>query len=364
MLFTLLAVFFIALNAILGVYAIHTSAHVNSMYILLLATSIIGSLSLAGLGYLIIRRVKFPLQAVRDFTLQLAAGNLEAQLNEGRLIEVKQLTSSLSTLRKGLISIASDVRGDMELFLISAREIAQGNQDLASRTDEQAHSLQQTASSMEEITSTVEQNASNAKQASQLAGAATCSVQTNGKVMRDVVGKMNAITESAHKMREIINVIDAIAFQTNILALNASVEAARAGEQGKGFAVVATEVRNLASRSATAAQEIRHLIDNSSQQIEMGADLVRGAEMGIEDVIQAVTKVNDIIGEISVASSEQSSGITLVNQAVAQMDAVTQQNAILVQDAARIAKRLEDQVSEVERAIAVFRLERVARKQT
>lgn len=363
-LFTLLAVFFIALNAILGVYAIHTSAHVNSMYILLLATSIIGSLSLAGLGYLIIRRVKFPLQAVRDFTLQLAAGNLEAQLNEGRLIEVKQLTSSLSTLRKGLISIASDVRGDMELFLISAREIAQGNQDLASRTDEQAHSLQQTASSMEEITSTVEQNASNAKQASQLAGAATCSVQTNGKVMRDVVGKMNAITESAHKMREIINVIDAIAFQTNILALNASVEAARAGEQGKGFAVVATEVRNLASRSATAAQEIRHLIDNSSQQIEMGADLVRGAEMGIEDVIQAVTKVNDIIGEISVASSEQSSGITLVNQAVAQMDAVTQQNAILVQDAARIAKRLEDQVSEVERAIAVFRLERVARKQT
>jgi len=215
---------------------------------------------------------------------------------------------------------------------------------------------------MEELTGTVEQNANNARQASQLAAEATKSVQASGKMMHDVVDTMTGITDSAHKMREIISVIDSIAFQTNILALNASVEAARAGEQGKGFAVVASEVRNLASRSAAAAREIRSLIDDSSRQIENGADLVRNAELGIEDVVHAVTRVNNIMGEISVASNEQSSGIALVNQAVAQMDSVTQQNAILVQDAARIAKRLEDQVIDVERAVAVFRLEHVARR--
>lgn len=359
-----LAALLLSGSGLLGYLGMQAGEPAHQLYILALAfVSIFGSLGLGALGCLTMRSVMQPLEATLDFTAQLAAGNLGAHLNDGvGFIEINRLILALETMRKGLISIASDVHNDMSLFSTSASEIAQGNQDLASRTDEQAHSLQQTATSMEELTGTVEQNANNARQASQLAAEATKSVQASGKMMHDVVDTMTGITDSAHKMREIISVIDSIAFQTNILALNASVEAARAGEQGKGFAVVASEVRNLASRSAAAAREIRSLIDDSSRQIENGADLVRNAELGIEDVVHAVTRVNNIMGEISVASNEQSSGIALVNQAVAQMDSVTQQNAILVQDAARIAKRLEDQVIDVERAVAVFRLEHVARR--
>lgn len=350
-------------SAILSYLGMDAPPEKQVTYILSLAIlSVIGSMGMGLLGYITMRSVMKPLQSSLDFTAQLAAGNLDAKLLQGDFVEIKRLTTLLETMRKSLISIASDIHADMGSFSASASEIARGNEHLAQRTGQQASSLQQTATSMEQLTGTVEQNAGNARQASQLAADATNSVQVSGQVMHQVVSTMDAISDSSHKMRDIINVIDSIAFQTNILALNASVEAARAGEQGRGFSVVASEVRNLASRSASAAREIRELIDKSVHQVEEGAALVRNAELGIEEVVHSVMRVNDIMGEISIASGEQSSGITQVNQAVAQMDAVTQQNAILVEDAARIAKQLEDQVSEVEQSIAVFRFGRVARR--
>jgi len=321
---------------------------------------VVGQLLLMVLGSLTIRSVLRPLRAAMEFTAELAAGNLGARMPDYGDYEMGRLVRQLDTVRKSLRSIALDVNGSIDTFAHSSHEIARGNEDLSTRTDQQAASLQETAASMEQLTATVQQNAGNARNASQLAGAASGSVRESGVVMGQVVNTMGEITATSQRMTEIINVIDSIAFQTNILALNASVEAARAGEQGRGFAVVASEVRNLASRSAAAAKEIRGLIDSSSQQIEAGAELVKRAEQTIENVVVAVVKVNDIMGEISAASEEQSSGIAQVNQAVAQMDEVTQQNAQLVQSAAQVAHRLEDQVGEVERAISVFRLEDAA----
>ncbi|MCL7461888.1 PAS domain-containing methyl-accepting chemotaxis protein [Pseudomonas sp. NW5] len=315
---------------------------------------VIGLLLLGMLGYSTARSVNRPLQASLDFTAQLAAGNLSSSMPDFGDHELGKMTRLLETMRKSLTSIATDVNAGIDTFSHSANEIARGNENLASRTEQQAASLQETAASMEELTGTVQQNTANARQASQLAGDASSTVRDSGHVMHQVVDTMGEITATSRKMTEIINVIDSIAFQTNILALNASVEAARAGEQGRGFAVVASEVRNLATRSAAAAKEIRSLIDSSSRQIDAGAEMVRTAEQRIESVVAAVTRVNDIMGEIAAASDEQSHGISQINQAVAQMDDVTQQNAGLVQSAAQVAKRLEDQVAEVERAISIF----------
>ncbi len=343
----------------LGMQAESAAAH-GSYQMAQLGLVLVGLLLLAGLGYSTVRSVLRPLHASMDFTAQLAAGNLGAELPDFGEHEMGRMAHLLDTLRKSLTSIAADVNGSIDTFAHSAHEIARGNENLASRTEQQAASLQQTAASMEQLTGTVQQNAGNARQASQLSGDASDTVRDSGAVMSQVVETMREITATSRKMTEIINVIDSIAFQTNILALNASVEAARAGEQGRGFAVVASEVRNLASRSAAAAKEIRSLIDSSSLQIESGAQLVRRAEQSIDGVVGAVTRVNDIMGEIAAASDEQSSGIAQVNQAVVQMDDVTQQNAGLVQSAAQVAKRLEDQVAEVERAISVFRLKETA----
>ncbi|MNZ05608.1 methyl-accepting chemotaxis sensory transducer with Pas/Pac sensor [Pseudomonas linyingensis] len=291
-----------------------------------------------------------------DYMAQLAAGNLDAQPAQGHLTEMAELIRFQGAIRNSVTSIARDVNQSVNSLSLAVEGISHGNTELSARTEQQAASLQQTAASMDELTATVQQNAGNARHASQLAGDASGTVRESGEVMGQVVGTMGQITATSRKMTEIINVIDSIAFQTNILALNASVEAARAGDQGRGFAVVASEVRNLASRSAEASKEIRGLIVSSSRQIDEGAQLVQRAEQSIEGVVAAVTKVNDIMGEIAAASDEQSGGIAQVNQAVAQMDDVTQRNAGLVQTAARASADLEGHLADALRTMGVFRL--------
>jgi len=303
------------------------------------------------------------LEASADYMAQLAAGNLDVRLSHSRISEIALLMRFQEALRKSMRGISIDVNNSVDSLAVAVDDIARGNEELSARTEQQAASLQQTAASMEELTATVQQNAGNARHASQLASDASTSVRESGEVMGRVVGTMGEITTTSRKMTEIINVIDSIAFQTNILALNASVEAARAGEQGRGFAVVASEVRNLASRSAEASKEIRGLIVSSSQQIDEGAQLVQRAEQSIEGVVAAVTKVNDIMGEIAAASAEQSSGIALVNQAVAQMDDVTQRNAGLVQRAAQASAELHGHLTDALRTMGVFQLDGQQKKE-
>jgi methyl-accepting chemotaxis protein len=232
--------------------------------------------------------------------------------------------------------------------------------DLSQRTEEQASSLEETASSMEELTSTVRQNAENAKQANQLAQAASEVAEKGGSIVGQVVNTMGSINDSSRKIFDIISVIDGIAFQTNILALNAAVEAARAGEQGRGFAVVASEVRNLAQRSAAAAKEIKELIGNSVEQVDIGSKLVQQAGSTMDDVVASVRRVTDIMGEITSASSEQSIGIDQVNTAIGQMDSVTQQNAALVEQAAAAAASMQDQAARLAEVASSFRLGNVS----
>ncbi|MCC4310058.1 methyl-accepting chemotaxis protein [Alcanivorax marinus] len=303
------------------------------------------------------RSVLAPVLAAGKFTLQIAAGNLAARPPARMGGELGMLVMGLKLMRRSLGSIVGHVHHGMTVVAPAARDIAEGNEDLSSRSEQQASSLQQTAASMEQMTATVSQNADNARQASTLASDASRVVAESGEVMGQVVDTMGRITGSAEKMTVIIGTIDSIAFQTNILALNASVEAARAGEHGKGFAVVAQEVRNLAGRSADAAREIRALIDGSGREIESGAQLVRRAEQAIGTVVTSVTRVNDIMGDIRAASEEQNTGIVQINQAVAQMDAVTRQNADRVQASARAAASLENQVTLLTHSMGVFRLQ-------
>ena len=265
----------------------------------------------------------------------------------------------MKIMRDSLVQIVNQVRGSTDVIVTASSEIANGNLELSSRTEQQASSLQQTASSMEELTATVRHNADNARQANQLATAASNIAAKGGSVVSQVVNTMDSIHESSKKMADIIGVIDGIAFQTNILALNAAVEAARAGEQGRGFAVVATEVRSLAQRSASAAREIKALIEDSTDKVGAGTKLVADAGKTMDEVVISIRRVNDIMGEISSSSQEQSDGIEQINQAVSQMDNVTQQNAALVEEASASALTLQDQAQTLMNAVNVFRMDGV-----
>ncbi|WP_322529479.1 methyl-accepting chemotaxis protein [Salinicola sp. LHM] len=304
----------------------------------------------------LVRAVVKPLNEAVEHFEHIAKGDLSHNIAERGKNEIGRLFHAMRDMQHGLVGTVTSVRDASASIHGGAREIASGNADLSSRTEQQAASLEETASSMEELTSTVRQNADNARQASSLASDASATAGRGGDVMKEVSKTMQGITESSKQISDIIGMIDSIAFQTNILALNASVEAARAGEQGRGFAVVASEVRNLASRSAEAAKEIKGLIHTSTMQIEQGSELVGNAETTMRDVVQAVKSVSDIMDEISAASQEQSDGIEQVSQAVTQMDQVTQQNASLVQEASSASASLEEQAQRLEDVVATFRL--------
>ncbi|WP_374618456.1 methyl-accepting chemotaxis protein [Pandoraea sp.] len=302
------------------------------------------------------RAVLRPIREVISHFERIAAGDLSQRIEQRTRNEMGQLFGALGRMRDGLASTVGTVRESTEAIHASAREIADGNADLSQRTESQASSLEQTAASMEELTAVVKQNAENARAASQLAVTASETASRGGDVVQEVVATMRDIAEASQKVTDILTVIDGIAFQTNILALNAAVEAARAGEQGRGFAVVAGEVRTLAQRSASAAKEIKGLIEASGNRVEIGTRLVERAGTTMVDVVQSVKRVTDIMGEISAASVEQSSGIEQVNRAVTQMDEMTQQNAALVEEASAAAAALEAQAARLRESVALFRL--------
>ncbi|MEX0141941.1 MCP four helix bundle domain-containing protein [Massilia sp. LMS1-1-1.1] len=297
-----------------------------------------------------------PLRTAVEIARKVADGDLTAQIDASAKDETGQLLQALKDMNTSLLNIVSEVRSGTDSIATSSTEIAAGNQDLSSRTEEQAGSLEETASSMEELTSTVKQNADNARQANQLAASAAQVAVKGGEVVAQVVGTMESINASSNKIVDIISVIDGIAFQTNILALNAAVEAARAGEQGRGFAVVASEVRNLAQRSASAAKEIKTLIGASVEQVNAGSMLVAQAGSTMNDIVDSVQRVSDIITEITAASSEQSVGIDEINRAIGQMDAVTQQNAALVEESAAAAESMQHQAHNLAQVVSVFKL--------
>ena len=298
-----------------------------------------------------------PLNRLIDSIRHIAGGDLVKRIDVESDNEMGQLAHSLRHMQGELARTVGEVRQGADAIHSGASEIAMGNNDLSSRTEQQAASLEETAASMEELTATVKQNAENARQASHLALSASETAQKGGKVVDNVVQTMRDITASSQKIADIISVIDGIAFQTNILALNAAVEAARAGEQGRGFAVVAGEVRNLAQRSAQAAREIKSLIEDSVNRVDLGSTLVESAGETMDEIVNAVTRVTDIMGEIASASDEQSRGIDQVGLAVAEMDRVTQQNASLVEESAAAAAALEEQASRLTQAVAVFRIQ-------
>ncbi|MGK5047778.1 methyl-accepting chemotaxis protein [Janthinobacterium sp. GB4P2] len=321
---------------------------------------ILGLLSSAlgiGCAAYITRAITQPINLAVKVAQTVASGDLTSQIEVHTTEETGQLLQALKDMNSSLVNIVGQVRSGTQTIATASSEIASGNLDLSSRTEEQASSLEETASSMEELTSTVRQNADNAQQANQLALSASGVAVKGGAVVGKVVETMDAINDSSRKIVDIISVIDGIAFQTNILALNAAVEAARAGEQGRGFAVVATEVRNLAQRSAAAAKEIKTLIGDSVVAVDSGSKLVAEAGNTMAEIVASVQRVTDIMAEISLATQEQSSGIDQINQAIGQMDQVTQQNAALVEEAAAAAESLQEQSGQLAEVVSVFKLD-------
>nr|WP_198984430.1 methyl-accepting chemotaxis protein [Herbaspirillum sp. ASV7] len=309
-----------------------------------------------GLAMYVARIIASPLQEAVVIARRVAQGDLTADIRAQGHDETGQLMAALQTMNQGLLQVVGNVRTGTDSIATASTEIATGNLDLSHRTEQQASSLEETASALEELTSTVKQNSDNARQANQLARTASEVAVRGGGVVGEVVQTMEAINQASNRIVEIIGVIDGIAFQTNILALNAAVEAARAGEQGRGFAVVASEVRSLAQRSASAAKEIKQLIDDSVSKVGAGTSLVRQAGSTMSEVVDSVKRVTDVVSEISAATSEQSVGIDEINRAVAQMDEVTQQNAALVEQAAAAAQAMQEQAASLAQAVSVFKL--------
>ncbi|QXZ11170.1 HAMP domain-containing protein [Comamonas sp. Y33R10-2] len=323
-----------------------------------LARSLQGLMLLAGLGlaFVLTRSITQPLAEAVQLTNAIAQGDLTVSANHQRQDEFGQLLSAVSTMAERLRALVSDVRDSVHSISTASSEIASGNHDLSARTEQTAANLEETAASMEQLTATVAQAADTSQQANQLASNAAQAAEHGGSVVKSVVVSMGRINDSAHRISNIIGVIDSIAFQTNILALNAAVEAARAGEQGRGFAVVASEVRALAHRSADAAKEIKALIATSVDAVNAGTEQVSQAGLVMENIVSSVQKVSHMIGEISASSTEQRDGINQVNQAVTHLDQMTQQNAALVEESTAAAVSLHDQAQRLTGMVAVFKV--------
>jgi len=315
------------------------------------------SLGVAGvMAWLLIAAITRGIARAVQVAETVAAGDLSSKIEVHGTDEIGQLLGALKRMNDSLVGIVGKVRHSADSIATGSSEIAAGAADLSQRTEEQAANLEETAASMEELTATVVQNTETARQATQLAASASTVAGQGGAIVGEVVSTMEAISASSKKIVDIIGVIDGIAFQTNILALNAAVEAARAGEQGRGFAVVAAEVRSLAQRSAQAAKEIKTLIGDSVEKVDNGSRQVADAGKTMGDIVNQVKRVNDLIDEISHASSEQSSGIGQVGEAVNQLDQVTQQNAALVEESAAAAESLKHQAAELARTVVAFKL--------
>ena len=323
-------------------------------------SAVIAALVAIGCAAYITGAITTPINEAVHVAQTVASGDLTSRIAVETTEETGQLLQALKDMNGSLIRIVGQVRGGTDTIAAASTQIANGNLDLSSRTEEQASSLEETASSMEELTSTVRQNADNARQANQLAASASGVAVRGGEVVARVVDTMQSIHASSAKIVDIISVIDGIAFQTNILALNAAVEAARAGEQGRGFAVVASEVRNLAQRSAKAAKEIKELIGDSVDKVGAGSKLVAEAGETMGEIVSSVQRVTDIMAEITLATQEQSVGIDQINMAVGQMDTVTQQNAALVEEAAAAAASLQEQAAGLAEVVSVFKMDQVS----
>ncbi len=339
---------------------IDASRFIYQSSFVMLAVMTIGLIVLAaGISEWVVRRLARQLGGepayAKEIASRIAAGDLSNHITLGRK-DKSSVLYALSDMQSGLATTVSDIASSADAIATASGEISMGNLDLSQRTEQQAMALERTATSMEQLTSTVRQNADNAKQASTLANNASEIAEKGGEVVSRVVATMNEINDSARSIGDIIGVIEGIAFQTNILALNAAVEAARAGEEGRGFSVVAAEVRNLAQRSAAAAKEIKGLISTSVERVSNGSTLAQDAGQTMDEVVKAVKRVTDIMGEISAASSEQSAGIEEINLAVAQMDSGTQQNAALVEQATAAARSLDDQAHGLKQMVGKFRL--------
>jgi methyl-accepting chemotaxis protein len=321
------------------------------------ATLVLAALIIGGLAWIISSSIREGLDRAVRVVDAVSQGDLTVQIRSEGTDEVAQLLQAMVQMQRSLLGVVGSVRAGSEHLALASAEIAQGNTDLSARTEQQASALEQTAASMEELGSTVKQNADNARHANQLAQSASTIAVEGGTVVGQVVQTMRGINESSRKISDIIQVIDGIAFQTNILALNAAVEAARAGEQGRGFAVVASEVRSLAGRSAEAAKEIKYLINASVERVEHGTTLADQAGLTMTEVVASIKRVTDIMGEISIASNEQALGVAQVGEAVTQMDQTTQQNAALVEEMAAAASGLKSQAQDLVAVVASYKLE-------
>ena len=345
------------LEALMQASKTTAEADIANVRITVLASGGVALLVAVLMGLWIIRAITRPIHQAVDITRAVAAGNLSLHIDAQGNNETGQLLTALKDMQVSLAKVVHDVRQGSDSVATASAEIAQGNNDLSARTEQQASALEETAASMEQLSATVKQNADSARQANQLAMSASTVAVSGGEVVSQVVETMKGINDASRKISDIISVIDGIAFQTNILALNAAVEAARAGEQGRGFAVVASEVRSLAGRSAEAAKEIKTLINTSVERVEQGTHLVDQAGTTMAEVVSSIKRVTDLMGEISAASSEQSQGVSQVGEAVTQMDQVTQQNAALVEEMAAAASSLKSQAQDLVQTVAVFKLD-------